>query len=569
MHHAPRSLNAPTTYSLFGLHLHTIGRSVKGQVGMETRIRGLHHVTSIAGDPQSNIDFYLGTLGLRLVKRTVNFDDPASYHLYYGDGVGSPGTILTFFAWPSARRGRQGVGQSVSVALAIPSASLGYWLQRLVERGIPHTGPEKRFDEQVLSLKDPDGLSIELVTQMNPPPVTTWDQSEVPPEHAIRGIHSSTLWVETLEPSAELLTQTLGFQLLGEEDGRVRYSTGSDGPGHLLDIRSASGFWSGMVSAGTIHHLAWRTANDATQIDWRERLDAIGLEVTLVLDRQYFHSIYFREPGDVLFEIATDPPGFTIDESVGELGSGLKLPPWLESRRTEIERGLPAVRLEGNTNSPNDLLDAELAFVHRFIPASDVSHATTLLLLHGTGGDETDLLEVGQSLLPEANLLSPRGRVLEHGMPRFFRRLAEGLFDREDLIAQTHALAGFVEESSQRYGFELNGVVAVGYSNGANIAASLLLLHPGILASAVLFRPMVPLEPDLVPDLSDIGIFIGAAHRDELIPTQQTERLVALLEGFGANVEIAWQPGGHALATNDLNAARVWLAGQSPTRHSS
>jgi glyoxalase family protein len=530
---------------------------------MEAHIRGLHHVTAIASDPQPNVDFYTGLLGLRLVKRTVNFDDPGTYHLYYGDGVGSPGTILTFFAWPGARPGRQGVGHSVAVALTIPTASLGYWLQRLVERGIQHQGPEKRFDEQVVRLRDPDGLPVELIAQANTPPVVAWEQSDVPIENAIRGVHSATLWVETLEPSAALLTDTLGFRHIGEEDGRVRFTTGEDVSGNVIDIRAASGFWSGTTSPGTIHHLAWRTATNADQLEWRGRLTSAGLEVTPVLDRQYFHSIYFREPGNVLFEIATDPPGFAVDEPVNQLGSQLKLPSWLESRRAEIERGLPAIHMPGDSVSAARSAEPELAFVHRFVPASDSGDAPTLLLLHGTGGDETDLLDVGKALLPSANLLSPRGRVLENGMPRFFRRLAEGVFDRENLIAETHALAAFLSAAVDQYELDPQRVVAVGYSNGANIAASLLLLHPDVLTTAVLFRPMVPLEPDLVPDLSGTHVFIGAARRDELIPVEGTERLASLLEGFGADVKIAWQPGGHALTQEDLRAARAWIGRRS------
>ena len=529
---------------------------------MEERIRGLHHVTAIASDPQANIDFYSGVLGLRLVKRTVNFDDPSSYHLYYGDAVGSPGTILTFFAWPRGGRGNQGVGQAIAISLAIPRGSLGYWMHRLIERGVAYRGPERRFDEQVLVVHDPDGLPIELIAQANPPEVAPWEGSGIPAEHTIRGVHSATLWVTALEPSSELLSETLGLRQVGQEAGRVRYTTGdATVPGHLLDLQSASGFWPGTEAVGTIHHLAWRTASDEEQLHWRQRLEDVEMSVTPVLDRQYFHSIYFREPGAVLFEIATDPPGFAIDETVETLGSQLMLPAWLEPQRAAIEMRLPSLRSADQPaaiSSPEP--STELAFTHRYVAAEDAGNVPTLLLLHGTGGDETDLLPIGPMLLPEANLLSPRGRVLEHGMPRFFRRLAEGVFDLEDLIAQTNALAGFVEAAARHYGFDPNRVLAVGYSNGANIAASLLLLHPRVLTGAVLFRPMVPLEPSLVPDLTGVPAFISAARRDQIVEPEQTARLAALLEGFGAQVTIEWQPGGHALVAADVNAARRWIA---------
>jgi predicted esterase/catechol 2,3-dioxygenase-like lactoylglutathione lyase family enzyme len=529
------------------------------EVTMEARIRSLHHVTAITSDPNANFDFYSGVLGLRLAKRTVNFDDPGSYHLYYGDATGNPGTILTFFVWPGGQRGRSGAGQANALALAIPRAALGFWMQRLIEERVAYKGPERRFDEPVLVLHDPDGLTIELIGQTDPPHVASWTGSDVPAEHAIRGVHSATMWVEGLAASAKLLAEPLGFQPVGEDAGRVRYASGdSTAPGHLLDLQPATGFWPGKIGTGTIHHLAWRTPDEATQLSWRERLTDVGLEATPVLDRSYFHSIYFREPGGILFEIATDGPGFTIDEPADQLGSRLSLPSWLEAERNTIEEQLPPMKSFDTPPAKPDM-----AFTHRFVAAPDTAHAPTLLLLHGTGGDETDLLPIGQTLLPEANLLSPRGRVLEHGMPRFFRRLAEGVFDEADLIAQTGALADFVRAVATSYGFDPKRVIAVGYSNGANIAGSLLLLRPGVLAGAILFRPMVPLEPEPAPDLSGIPILLSAARHDQLIAPEQSSRLAEMLEGFGAQVTLIWQSGGHALTNADIDAAHEWLSTQS------
>ncbi|HVX30481.1 MAG TPA: VOC family protein [Nitrolancea sp.] len=533
---------------------------------MDERIRGMHHVTAIAGEPQPNVDFYSGVLGLRLVKRTVNFDDPSSYHLYYGDADGNPGTILTFFAWPGARGGRQGAGQAIAIALAIPRAALGFWMQRLIEHGITFNGPQRRFDEQVLLLRDPHGLPIELIAQADPPMVSHWEDSGIPEEHGIRGVHSATLWVTDPDTSNTLLANTLGLQKIGAEAGRERYTTADTSvPGHLLDVQSAAGFWPGEIAVGTVHHLAWRTGNDETQAHWRTRIDEVGLSVTPSLDRNYFHSIYFREPGGVLFEIATDSPGFQIDEPPDALGSRLMLPSWLESKRDEIEAHLPPIRPAGRPPFTRDAEPPEPEFIHRFVAAERAQRAPTLLLLHGTGGNETDLLPLGHALAPMANLLSPRGRVSERGLPRFFRRLAEGVFDHEDLVEQTHALARFVAAATERYGLDPRRIIAVGYSNGANIAGSLLLLHPEVLAGAVLFRPMVPLEPSLAPDLTDIPILIAASREDQLIDAAETERLAALLEGFGAEVTLTWQRGGHGLTNADLDTAQRWLAAQPLT----
>jgi catechol 2,3-dioxygenase-like lactoylglutathione lyase family enzyme len=288
-----------------------------------------------------------------LVKTTVNFDDPTTYHLYYGDGTGHPCTILTFFPWPGAERGRPGTGQAFAVAFAIRAASLGYWIERLVRHGVKYEGPTRRFGEQVLAFPDPDGLQVELVAHG---PAATWAPQPagmVPNEHEVRGFHSVTLWEEGYEQTAQLLTGDLGFHAAGEERNVFRYiamagnghgsaaAAGSGSPGTIVDVRCAPGFWRGVVGVGSIHHVAFRARDDVTERVWRERLIQRGLNVTPVIDRQYFHSIYFREPGGVLFEIATDPPGFTVDEPLDELGTHLKLPPWLEGVRGELERVLP------------------------------------------------------------------------------------------------------------------------------------------------------------------------------------------------------------------------------------
>ena len=308
---------------------------------MSTDLLGIHHVTAITSDTQGNVDFYTGLLGLRLVKVTVNFDDPGAYHLYYGDEIGHPGTILTFFAWPGTPRGRPGTGQLNAVAFAIPQAWLDYWSQRLRSGGIQHQGPSTSLGESALLLHDPDGMAIELVAHPRAQERPGWSGGLVPAEHAIRGIHSVTVWEEGYEHTARHLTETLGFRLMAEEQNVSRYEVGAGGPGALITVRCAPEFLRGTMAAGSIHHVAWRAATDEEQLRWRDALSSQGVDVTPILDRQYFHSIYFREPGGVLFEIATDPPGFTIDEPAERLGSQLKLPPWLEPARVEIEQVLP------------------------------------------------------------------------------------------------------------------------------------------------------------------------------------------------------------------------------------
>jgi glyoxalase family protein len=315
---------------------------------MNKMIAGIHHVTAIAGDPQRNVDFYTNVLGLRLVKLTVNFDDPGTYHLYYGDQMGQPGTILTFFPWPGGHQGRRGNGQVATISFSIPEGTLDYWHERLKRHGLSLGQRRTRLDEEALDFLDPDQMQVELVAHPGAGSLAPWEAGPVPPEYAIRGFHSVTLWEQDLARTASLLTDTLGFRLAGETGQRFRFETASGGVGSRVDVIHRADGESGWNGTGSVHHVAWRTPDDETQLAWRQEIASRGLHVTQVMDRQYFRSIYFREPGGVLFEIATDPPGFARDETVEKLGTALKLPAWLEPRRAEIERALPKLALPGN-----------------------------------------------------------------------------------------------------------------------------------------------------------------------------------------------------------------------------
>ena len=315
-----------------------------------SRLLGIHHVTAIASDPQRNIDFYAGVLGLRLVKRTVNFDDPRTYHLYYGDETGTPGSLVTFFAWPGAHRGRPGPEQVGVTSLAVLPSAIGFWVQRLLRYGVAHEPLARRSfggrQESVLALRDPDGLLLELVghpgAEARPPGASA---PGVPPEHAIRGVHAATLWVEDGGPTERALAETLGFRPVAERENVRRFETGAGGPGTFVDVRTVGGFLRAQEGPGTVHHVAFRAADDAAEMAVRERVVAAGLSPTEQLDRSYFRSVYFREPGGVLYEVATDGPGFAVDEPVESLGQALQLPPQYEPRRAEIEAALPEIHV--------------------------------------------------------------------------------------------------------------------------------------------------------------------------------------------------------------------------------
>jgi glyoxalase family protein len=309
-------------------------------------ITGLHHVTAIAGNPQRNLDFYAGLLGLRFVKRTVNFDDPSSYHFYFGDAIGTPGTILTFFSWPGARRGIHGSGEISAIAFAIPTGSAGYWLERLKEQHVSAERAPRRFGEEVVRFADPDGTPIEFIESMPSTEVQPWTKSQVPPEHSLRGLHSVSAALDGYKGTAKLFTEIFGYRLIQPEGNRIRFAApGEPGVGRTIDLVQAANRQPARIAAGSVHHIAFRVVDDEQQMALRQKIVGLGCNVSPVMDRTYFHSIYFHEPGGILFEIATDPPGFTKDEAVDELGTHLCLPPWMEPARPQIEESLPNIVL--------------------------------------------------------------------------------------------------------------------------------------------------------------------------------------------------------------------------------
>ncbi len=308
-----------------------------------TQSTGIHHITAIASDPARNLDFYTRILGLRLTKKTVNFDDPETYHFYFSDAKGSPGTVLTFIPHPNGEKGRHGAGKAVEISFAIPESAFSFWIDRLHQLRVDYTGPETRFGQRVVTFSDPDGIQLELVTDNAIKTDAPWGTADIPAEHAIQGFHSVTLWEREPEATAAILTDHFGFKLVDQTETRLRYSTGNAGPGQIVDIRVLRDMWRGALGTGVIHHVAFRATDDAHEQQLQTDLRARGLNVTDVVDRFYFHSVYFREPSGILFEIATDKPGFEIDETFDKLGSTLQLPAMHEPHRKAIEAALPAL----------------------------------------------------------------------------------------------------------------------------------------------------------------------------------------------------------------------------------
>lgn len=311
---------------------------------MENKVLGLHHITAIAGDAQRNYDFYTKVLGLRMVKKTVNFDDPQTYHFYFGDKTGTPGSILTFFPWPRVKQGKTGAGMATEIGYSVPASSLDFWRNRFRDHKVRHGEVSEKFGEKYLPFQDPDGLNLELIVPEKIDTRTPWETDEVKTEMAIKGFHNVTLTLNDIKATATILTDIFDYRLLSQEDNCYRFKTDAVENAAIVDLLEKPDAPRGINAGGTNHHIAFRVKNEDILMAYREKLAGKELQITPKIDRDYFFSLYFREPGGVLFELATDNPGFSRDEPVEELGSSLKLPRQYENSRAQIERILPDLK---------------------------------------------------------------------------------------------------------------------------------------------------------------------------------------------------------------------------------
>jgi glyoxalase family protein len=308
---------------------------------MENKILGLHHITAIAGDAKRNFNFYSNILGLRFIKKTVNFDDPGTYHFYFGDEVGSAGTILTFFPWGEGiQQGRKGSGMATEIGYSVPKGSLDFWQKRFEQYNVIYNKPAEKFGEKYLTFLDPDGLKLELIESKTDDNRKPWETDEVKADVATRGFHNITLTLNSIKATAAILTEIFGYKLIDQDVNRYRYATDAVKNAAIVDLVELADEKRGHVANGSVHHVAFRVENDEILMHFREKIEEYGLSITPQIDRNYFHSLYFREPGGVLFEIATENPGFMVDESLEELGKNLKLPEQYESDRAAIEAHL-------------------------------------------------------------------------------------------------------------------------------------------------------------------------------------------------------------------------------------
>ena len=501
---------------------------------------GIHHVTAITRDVQANVDFWMGFLGLELVKQTGGFEDAEQLHLFYGDATGAPGTLVSFLVWQDGAPGRTGHGQVTEIALEIPRARIGDWLTRAMQRQVRVEGPSHEFGEPVLRLKDPDGIIVKLVGTDTP------DRGcPVPP----RRVRAVTIWSGVPEQIAAFLT-AFGFREGPAEGGVRRLLSDTD----ALDIRDASGFMPGIQGTGIIDHVALRMPDAAAIEAHRARLALRNHGETVAHDRKYFHALYLREPGETLIELATDGPGMAVDEPPGQLGRTLMMPPHFAARADELRVMLPQFARPDEERQPM----RDLPFIHRFHRPEDPD-GSVMLLLHGTGGNEADLMPLAHRIAPRATLLGLRGRSTEEGVTRFFRRNTATSFDQDDIRAEAAAFDAFMRGAVTGYGLDAGRITVLGYSNGANFAGAVMALYPGLLRRAILLRPMAVLEDLPRVDLSGLRVLTLTGARDPY--GSHAPALLDWLRAGGADLDARRIEAGHELSPADLAAAQEWMKG--------
>lgn len=509
---------------------------------------GIHHVTLITRKVQANVDFYAGFLGLRLVKRTAGFEDANQLHLIYGDATGSPGTLVTFLVWEDGAPGRVGLGQISELSLAIDKASIGFWLTRALTSGVPVEGPADEFGEPVLRLKDSDGIIVKLVGTEDMRSPDPWLAKGIPLQDAVGPIRAVTILAEDADLTASFLKRHFGYREAARSEATTRLVSPS---GDAIDLRQAAGFWTSAPGTGTVDHVALR-ATDVAEVEAAQaELATSNASATNAHDRKYFYSLYVREPGGVLIELATDGPGMTVDEHAEKLGERLFFPPGLPEPEADMTARLPQFGMPGEPRA----IYRDLPFVHRIFEPEQAD-GSMLVLLHGSGGNETSLLAFGRRVAPHSTLLALRGRSVEAGSPRWFRRFPGG-FDQADIHSEAEAFSAFIEGAVAAYGIDLQRTLFIGQSNGANFIAAFMQLHPGIVRFAALLRPVQVLDGAPTPDFAGTEILAVLGSKDPV--RDGGANLAAALREGGAEVEEVIVDAGHDLANADVPAVAKWL----------
>ncbi len=456
---------------------------------------------------------------------------------------------MTLFPFEDAGTGMRGIGQVTKIMFSIPKESMGFWIERLQKHGVKHEQPSEMFGNKILTFYDFDGLQLELVMNDQDKNIDIWNKI-VDKKYAIRGFFGAELSVGLKGPTQKVLEKFFDFEEVDSEGFHTRFKDKNHKIGNVIDIFEMKGWPEGIQGAGTVHHIAFRAKDDTKEIELRKKIEKDNLSPTPVIDRNYFHSVYFKEPGGILFEIATDPPGMLIDESIETLGEDLKLPSQYEPNRKYYEAMLNPII----TNEENHEEEEEIEFTYRFI---NNDSDKTLILFHGTGANERDLIPLAMCLDDKANILSLRGNINEEGLLRFFERNIDGTFREESIFSEVDKLKSFLEKMKDKV--NLDKAIFVGYSNGANFALSFILKNPGIVKNAILFHPMIPFEPEEI-DLFGTNIFITSGKKDIYLRTpDEIDRLERLLSERAAEVSTFIHEGGHELVEDEILEARKFI----------
>ncbi|WP_260690872.1 VOC family protein [Rhizobium laguerreae] len=519
------------------------------QSGLLSMVSGIHHVTAITRKVQANVDFYAGFLGMRLVKQTAGYEDATQLHLFYGDAAGTPGSLLTFLAWEDGAPGRAGYGQISEISLAIDPASIGYWLTRAMSFGLRSEGPVDEFGEPVLRLKDPDNVILKLAGAKNLTSPSAWYDASIPAEHTIQRVRGATMLTEKPAESRNFLESHFGYRFQTNRGTIDRLVSES---GDVIDVRDARGFWSGAPGTGTVDHVAFRAPDEDALRSVSKALETTEASPTNMHDRKYFRSLYAREPGGTLVELATDKPGMTVDEEHASLGTKLFAPPETITNLDDLKVILPQFSMPGQPR----INYRELPFVHRFYTPPNPD-GSVFVLLHGSGGNETTLMPLLNKAAPRATLMGVRGRATEEGFPRWYKRITPFSFDQNDIKTEAEAFAAFIEGAVKSYGLDPKKVVYVGYSNGANLLNSLLYLHPNLVHKAVLLRSMPVLSDYPHADLKGTDLLVISGKTDAY--GKYASDLEERLKSSGATVDSDVIPGGHDLGDADVPIIQKWL----------
>jgi predicted esterase/catechol 2,3-dioxygenase-like lactoylglutathione lyase family enzyme len=518
-------------------------------------IHGIHHITSISKDPQKTYDFYAQILGLKLIKKSVNQDDTGTYHLFFGDSVGTAGLDLTFFPYTDASQGKSGYGCVDTIMFVIAIGKIEFWQQRLKRFNIESKIEYNSLNDKCLSFADWDGQSLMLVESEainhDAKPHTT---DNIDQASAIQNFYGAKLIFseQNIDKSIQFLTDVFSYKHLDNiSDSIVLQNTNCDYANYIFVESSDDRLYSGF---GTVHHIAFRTKSTADQLILMDKVKKFGLNPTPVVDRYYFKSVYFREPSGILYEIATDEPGFAVDEPFDKLGESLALPPFIEHKRQQIESILPPINYNNNVS-----LFTDLSKLFTYIDLNQ-SQSDILFLLHGTGGDEFDLLNLlDQDTFNNYRIISLRGNVQEHGMNRFFKRFGMGSYDQESIAEESAKFQEFVSKFYKVNNIDSNNVTFVGYSNGANMILANCLTNPQIFKKIALLHPANVLDQDHQVELSHIDALVCYGQYDQMITLQESLDVVKLLHDKNAKVTEFDNESGHGITQSELEIIKNFL----------